>query len=350
MLPFFSFKSFANKKEGKITADLSTIKKYFDHVIIKMTGFAEFGDSVITIDTIQAIEGKFEYSFSVPGTRMTVITLLKNNQILTDLAVKDAALSKESGFFLGFCVGNENIKINYYSSEWRGQIDVKAYAEGMKENKWYWWFEPNALDYEKITKKYAKKYPDSYSVLQAIYLRKEVLETDEISDMIEPFSDELKHSGTYAAITKYLSKMAALEKGEFATDFNWFDINGVPHDFETVLNGKKYVLIVFWSGEDELCRYQIKFSKEIEQQYADKVSIVYLSVDDDFEKWKKVSEEEKITWFNLSGLPDNKRRVKDVYYIDYVPEFILLDANGKSLIKRVTDGVSEIQDLLKTLE
>ncbi|KAF2330875.1 MULTISPECIES: TlpA family protein disulfide reductase [Flavobacterium] len=347
ILPFFSFKSFANKREGKITADLSPIKNYFDHVVIKMTGYAEFGDSVETIDTIKAIGGKFEYHFSVPETRMTTIVLLKNNEEITDLAVKDAALSEEYGYDGEFLVGNEDIKLSCTYPEWLGMPYVQVSSIGLKEHKLYSWLNTHDLNYHYVNKDFIKKHPDSYSVLQAVYFQRGSLQTDDIASMIELFSDELKNSGSYAAIKKYLSKIKMLQKGEFATSFNWFDVNGVAYDFKSVLNGKKYVLVVFWSSDCESCRYEIKFAKNIEQRYGDKVSIVYLSIDTDFQKWKQAVEEEKMTWYNLSGLPNSKKTVAENYYTDYAPEFLLLDTEGKSLIPNSCHLFFEIDSFFK---
>jgi len=344
LFPIFSFKSYA-QKQGKITADLSNIKNSFDHVIIKMEGFSEFGDTITTIDTIQAKGGKFEYRFSVPETRMTTFELLKNNEIVTDIGIKDAITSKECGFFSEICVGNEDIKISYINSE--KAPFVKAYCEGLKENKWYYWFDPTGIDYDRVTKEFVKKHPNRYAVLQAIYFQKELFSTTEISDMLNLFSDELKQSATYGVIKKYLNKMIALEKTEYAKSFKWQDINGVSYDFKTVLAGKKYVLLVFWSSTCETCRYQIKALKKFQEQYIDQVSVVNLSIDSDFQKWKEAVEEEKMTWYNLSGLPNNKEAIKEVYSISEVPEFILLDSESKSAIKNITYELFEIENFIK---
>lgn len=74
---FFPLTSFANPKQGKITADLSVIQNQFDHVIIKMSGHLGLDDQTTTVDTVKANGGKFEYRFSVPETRMVSFTLLK---------------------------------------------------------------------------------------------------------------------------------------------------------------------------------------------------------------------------------------------------------------------------------
>ena len=77
LLPLFSFKNIQYQKEGKISADLSCYKDQFDHVIIKMVGFEEFGDTITTLDTVIAKEGKFEFRFHVPETRLSTFILKK---------------------------------------------------------------------------------------------------------------------------------------------------------------------------------------------------------------------------------------------------------------------------------
>jgi hypothetical protein len=59
------------------------------------------------------------------------------------------------------------------------------------------------------------------------------------------------------------------------------------------------------------------------------VNIVKLSTDNDFETWKKTVEEEKMSCYNLSELPNSRETVKDEYHIYTLPDFILLDSEGR---------------------
>lgn len=335
---FFSLPSFANPKQGKITADLSVIQNRFDHVIIKMRGHLQLSDEATTIDTVKSNGGKFEYRFSVPETRMVSFTLLKNNMEVTVIGIKDTKTSEACAFFSEICVGNEDVKITYRFSEWRGQPIVVANGDGLKENKWHYWFETSGIDFDRVTKDFIIKHPDSFAILQAIYFQRIFFSNKEISEMLDLFSDELKHSATYGMLKNYVAQMSALEKGEYAKNFNWQDINGASFDFNLALNSKKYVLLVFWSSSCESCKYDIQALKRFQEKYADQVSIVKLSIDNDFETWKKAVEEEKMPCYNLSGLPNSKETIKEVYNIYTLPNFILLDSEGKPSIKEeITD-------------
>ncbi|HSD08060.1 thioredoxin-like domain-containing protein [Flavobacterium sp.] len=333
LLPVFTFQSLAYDKKGKITGDLPNLKNQFDNVVITMRGFEEFGDAITTVDTVQAKGGKFEYHFSVPGTRMVSFTLLKNNEEVTVLAIKDAATSPQCGYFQEICLGNEDIKINNKYTFWPEDV---VYCEGLKENKWYYAFDMNlAPAGDKVTKQFIKAHPNSYATLQAVFFQKLSFSNDELSDMLDLFSYDLKQSVTYLMIRKYLDKMMALEKMNYARNFNWLDINGTSYDFKTVLGDKKYVLLVFWSSTCKECSEEIAELKEFQEKYATLVSIVNLSVDNDYRKWKEAVDEEKIPWYNLSGLPNNKDGIREEYCVDTGPEFILVNSDGNAAIKNI---------------
>jgi len=213
LLPLFSFKNFLKQKEGKISADLSCYKDQFDHVIIKMVGFEEFGDSITTLDTVIAKEGKFEFRFHVPETRLATFILLKNNELVNDIAIKDNNTSEECGYFSEILLGNEDIKMICNDSQWQGLPFAVAYCDGLKENKWYYMFSPfYGSQYDQVSKVTVTENSNSYAVLQSIYFQKEMFLTQEISNMLDLFSAELKQSVTYDALKKYRDIMLDLEK------------------------------------------------------------------------------------------------------------------------------------------
>lgn len=215
LLPLFSFNYLLHQKEGKISADLSCYKDQFDHVIIKMVGFEEFGDTITTLDTVIAEEGKFEYRFNVPETRLATFILFKNNEIVSDIGMKDNNTSPECGYFSEILIGNEDIKMSCNNSQWQGLPFAVAYCDGLKENKWYYIFSPfYGSQYDQVNEVIVTENSNSYAVLQSIYFQKELFSTQEISDMLDLFSDELKQSNTYEVLKKYSDLMLDLEKDE----------------------------------------------------------------------------------------------------------------------------------------
>lgn len=215
LLPLFSFNYLLHQKDGKISADLSCYKDQFDHVIIKMVAFEEFGDSITTLDTVIAKEGKFEYRFHVPETRLATFTLFKNGEIVNDIAIKDNNTSEECGYFSEILIGNEDIKMSCNDTQWQGLPLTVAYCDGLKENKWYYMFSPfYGSQYDQVNKVIVTENSNSYAVIQSIYFQKEMFSSHEISDMLDLFSDELKQSVSYEVLKKYRDIMLDLEKDE----------------------------------------------------------------------------------------------------------------------------------------
>ena len=212
IMPLFSYKSNLHQKDGKITADFSSIKNQFDQVIIKMDGFAEFGDTLSTLDTVNAIEGKFEYHFKVPEKRLAIFTLLKNKEIVSEIAMKDNNTSENCGYFSEILIGNEDVKMNSRDSDWPGLPFVVAYCDGLKENKWYYMFSPAyGPQYDQVSKVFVNENPASYAILQSIYSQKELFTSQEIAEMLDLFSDELKQSNTFMVIKEYLKTQLEME-------------------------------------------------------------------------------------------------------------------------------------------
>lgn len=89
--------------------------------------------------------------------------------------------------------------------------------------------------------------------------------------------------------------------------------------------------------------------KKFNSAYGKDVSIVSLSIDDNYNNWKKAVENEKMPWLNLSGLPKNKSAVKREYNISAVPNLILLDQNGKVIINNINE-LDAIKKYLATHE
>ncbi len=342
----FCLTSFGKEKEGKITFDLSPIKNQFDRVVITIRGIEELGDTLKIVDTLKVVEGKFVYHFSVSETKLASFDLLKNNEEVTTVGLRDATMSEVSPFWSEICIGNEDIKISYLYSEWRGSSpSVEALAEGIKENKWYQKFDTTFGT--AVTLEFVKNYPNSFAILQSVYNQRGLFSSTELSDRMVLFAEELKQSATYNKLQKYRDKKILIEQGDFGKTFHWVDSNDNTYDFKAVLGSKKYVLLFFWSSDCQPCKNELNKLKKFQEQYSEQVNIVNMSTNTDLEQWKKTIAEEKMTGFNLSGIPNSKEGVKEVYRIDTLPEFLLLDSQGNSSIKEVVTELEEVDYFFK---
>ncbi|WP_298121441.1 TlpA disulfide reductase family protein [Flavobacterium sp.] len=337
--------------EGIINGDLYLSKDKFDAVAIEMRGYELLGDSIITTDTIEAINGKFTYKFNVPESKLIRFELLKKKKFVGSLSLANKNYTKNSKTipmtFGNFYVGNENItltentNINPRSSNGKNFI---VNSDNTKENDIFQNFNTNKIqpfDIESNT--------DSYAILHNLFWQKDNYSNAELNSMMQLFSDDLKQAKSYKILKKYLVKKIDLEKNGYTTNFNWVDIDSTKHTFKQALNNKKYMLLVFWASWCGPCRAEIPDLKEFNKKYGKTISLVSLSIDESYDNWKKAVLKEKMPWSNLSGLPLDKFGIKKEYNIEAVPNLILLDQNGKVIINNINE-LNEIKKYIDTNE
>lgn len=341
-----------NNKEGQITGDLKLLKDNFDAVAINMRGYEMLGDSIIINDTIKSNNGKFVYKYVVPEIRMIDFTLLKNKKSIGSLClynnnhIKDSKTSTLS--YSNFFVGNDKIILTcdtIIKNNYGGYVTYMVKSKDTKVNELYFKYEVS-MGGKKITEDVIKENNNQYAILHELFWQKEKFTNSKLNSMLDLFSDDLKQATSYKIFRKYLEKKIDLEKNGYTTNFNWKDINGKGYKFKDVIKDKKYMLMVFWASWCGPCREEIPNLKVFNSKFSKKVSLVNLSIDDNFKNWKSAVEKENMPWLNLSGLPNDKFGIKKEYNIDTVPNLILLDQNGKVII----NNLNNLGEIIKYLE
>lgn len=316
---------------GHIKADISKLTEDFDKVIINMRGNEVLGDSINISDTIDAKDGKFEYHFKVKEAKLTSFSLLKNNKKVGSVGFINKFQEKST--WGEIFLGNEKVIINvdsvYQTKDYNGIKSYKVNYEGSNEADMFMKSQlGGVISVEKI-----KANPDCYTLLYKLYDIKEQCSLKQLKEFSSLFSNKLKKAVSYKILQDYINKT---EIG-YAKNFSWVDVNNKHFNFEQAKNKKQMMLLVFWASWCHPCRQEIPELKKFYSDYKDKVSIVSLSIDENFNQWKTAVEKENMPWLNLSGLPKNKIGIKREYSISAVPNLILLDKNGKILINVIND-------------
>lgn len=326
-------------KEGVITGDLHLLKDDFDAVVINMRGYEMLGDSMKTSDTVKVMNGKFTYKFTIPEIRVVDFMLLKNKVSIGTLFLFNENYKKGSKTisktFGNFFIGNEKITLAVETLEKEKSNGITNYIVKSEETNEHYLF--TKLDGTKVSEEIIKENPNSFAVLQQLFWQKEKFSNAKLKGLMELFSSDLKQATSYKILKKYLDDKISLENDGYSRNFNWVDINAKQHTFREAVEGKKYLLLVFWASWCEPCRAEIPNLKLFNTKYSKKLNIVSLSIDDNYEYWKKAVEKEKMPWLNLSGLPKNKTAIKNEYNINAVPNLILLDNKGKPILNTIND-------------
>lgn len=94
----------------------------------------------------------------------------------------------------------------------------------------------------------------------------------------------------------------------------------------------KYVFIDLWATWCGPCKYEVPFLIDLEKKYHGKnIEFVSISIDrqKDKEKWKKMIAKEGMTGTHLLADNEIDSDFVKAYYVEAIPQFILLDPQGK---------------------
>lgn len=124
-----------------------------------------------------------------------------------------------------------------------------------------------------------------------------------------------------------------LENGKFSTD--------------SIIKKKKYTLIDFWGTWCGPCLDLMPRLTALQNKYAKKLTIISIANDQDKDVVKKYVEKNKMNWTH--GFQDGRKNNK-IYAdlgVTVYPTFILLDSNGKILLRGNSDVLDKIEDSIK---
>ena len=122
-----------------------------------------------------------------------------------------------------------------------------------------------------------------------------------------------------------------LKPGMMSPNFaNYEDVNGAKKSLSDYKG--KYVFIDLWATWCGPCKYEVPFLIELEKKYHGKnIEFVSISVDrqKDKDKWKKMIAKEGMAGVHLLADKEMNSDFIKAYYVEAIPQFILLDPQGK---------------------
>ena len=109
----------------------------------------------------------------------------------------------------------------------------------------------------------------------------------------------------------------------------------------------KIIYLDIWATWCSPCRKEMPYSKKlITKLNSDKVDFVYLCIDSDEGKWKALISELNIAGSHYLATPNQSRFVYQLFEMNGVPQYILIDSNGNIVDKGIQLRPSE--SLIKT--
>ncbi len=186
--------------------------------------------------------------------------------------------------------------------------------------------------YKTNFKKIIKRHPGNFQALSNTWNNANYFTLDELQDLANIFDKELLESPTGKKLIEFIAHAKQLTTANVFPDFGYMDTTGKKNSLQDV-KGKNGTLIVFWASWCGPCRQEIPELKSFYNTYYPKgISIVSISCDNDFEKWKEALVKEQMVWQNLSNLPGNYEDIFSKYNIKAIPFMFLLNSSNQILL------------------
>ena len=141
-------------------------------------------------------------------------------------------------------------------------------------------------------------------------------------------------------IQTFFNQSAYIALGQ-SVDFNFTDGNGYAGKVSDYKG--KLVLIEFWATWCSPCLAQFPIMEKI-SAHTDKIKIITVSIDDNIDQWKAKILELNTSWVNIH-YQQEEIDLKKYFYINGVPDNLLLSQDGKILRKKANLG-----DIITILE
>lgn len=171
-------------------------------------------------------------------------------------------------------------------------------------------------------------------------LKAKILHIDEVKEMYEALTPEIKNTTTGKSIEAAFEKEAnkvPTTIGSKAPNFSAPTPTGETLALNDVLG--KVTIIDFWAGWCRPCRAENPNVVNVYNEYHDKgLNIIGVSLDKNAEQWKQAILDDGLTWNHISNV-DYFDEIAQLYNVNAIPATFILDENG-IIIARNLRGVA----------
>jgi peroxiredoxin len=159
------------------------------------------------------------------------------------------------------------------------------------------------------------------------------MNVDTLVRLFNLFDSSVKGSNLGKSIWINLEKMNSLQVGNILPTFSFLSTNGDYISLNDFKNNK-IVLLCFWDAGCRPCIESFPTLKRFNNQYESKgLQIISISVDNSEDQWKKALTKYNLPWTQTCDLPQYIKdpQVRSLYNITYIPQYFLIDKNGRLL-------------------
>lgn len=220
---------------------------------------------------------------------------------------------------------------NSFVDYWVGKVIIDNQAlninyQGLNNNIGSFFYQPECLSFENKDVWFKKQFEKQ---------QRDTLVFNRNTIKIDSISSDMKNI--------FITKIRKLEKNygnyaeTFIKDFDLVDFENKTTKLYEVLKEKKYTLLDFWASWCGPCIEKFPEIKELQNLHSDKLTVIGLSTENDFQKAKKAVKKYSLDWRNFQGIA-----ISNELDIHYIPSIFLIDREGKILCRDDFEDINRI--------
>lgn len=181
---------------------------------------------------------------------------------------------------------------------------------------------------------YITQHPNSYASLYHFnfdVVNSSRFSIDTVAAMYSRFSKDLQATALGKSIDSTIRKKKSLALNKEMPLFTFRAHTGQKINLSS-FRQKKYVLLCFWDSWCAPCIRNIPMLKALYKEYHEKgLELISVSLDKHEQKWIASVEKYAMPWLQTVDLPSyiSGDRIQSLYDIHYIPQYFLLDKEGK---------------------
>ncbi|RKE43536.1 TlpA family protein disulfide reductase [Sphingobacterium detergens] len=206
-----------------------------------------------------------------------------------------------------------------------------------------------------LQKKFIENYTESYVSLFLLYRMKSSYTSEDYKLAFNRLASNYKSTDMGKAIASTIAKETVTAKGKAAPLFTRTTAHGTPFNLEKMQG--RVILLDFWGSWCGPCRASMPHLQQLYSRYKNKgFEIIGIAqergktIDESKNSWYKAIEELRLPWTNVLN-NENKEQMDIVkeYQISGFPTKILVDENGKIILRVVASATDDIDIALKKI-